>query len=277
MSKYFDALNRLEEFRITNERASNEILGLGHFLLDDGRYHSSLKDEIWVIYEQVFIAALDCNEIDYAKSLLLKIGVKFPNSLRFRRLAGMSLEAQGEFQQALEIYSKILEEDESHLSTLKRKIAVLKGQGLYTETIIELNKFLDISPLDKESWIELSNLYLNESLIEQAAHCLEELILIEPNNHIYHLKYAEIIYTIGNIELSLKEFCRVVELCPNHIRGFYGINLCTSRLLAKDSKEKELYKDLNALSAKQLLEGYSKKTASDTSKRLLEKYLKKAI
>ncbi|KAJ9086847.1 ER membrane complex subunit 2 [Entomophthora muscae] len=121
MSNYLAAVKRLKYLRQSNERLSQEVLSLGHFLLDRDRYVSSLGDEVWETYEQVFIAALDCGETDFAKAILLKLGGKFPESQRFRRLVGMSLEANGDFERALEIYDKILEEDESHLPTLKRK------------------------------------------------------------------------------------------------------------------------------------------------------------
>lgn len=60
---------------------------------------------------------------------------------------------------------------------------------------------------------------------QQAGFCLEELILLQPQNHFYHLKYAEILYTCDNITVALKEFCRVVELCEENVRALCGIKL----------------------------------------------------
>lgn len=53
--------------------------------------------------------------------------------------------------------------------------------------------------------------------------------MLQPQNHIFHLKYAEILYTQENIPLALKQFCRVVELCKDHVRGLYGIKLVRPR------------------------------------------------
>ncbi len=60
---------------------------------------------------------------------------------------------------------------------------------------------------------------------QQAGFCLEELILLQPQNHFYHLKYAEILYTNDNIPVALKQFCRVLELCEDNIRALCGIKL----------------------------------------------------
>lgn len=272
MSKFHEAVKRLRELRLSNERVSQEVFSLGHFLLEKKQNVSYLGSEVWDIYEQTFIASLDCGEFEFAKSILLKLGQKFPESQRFRRLVGMSLEAQGDFEKALEIYDKMLEEDEAHLPTLKRKIAILKAQGFYKKTILALNDYLNFSVLDKEAWVELSNLYLEDQLFSQAAHCMEELILIEPNNHLYHLKYAEILHTIGNIDIALKQFCRALELCPNHVRALYGIQLCTNKLLANCTEEKRnLLVELNVFSSKLLNAVYSKHAGAQNL-RILEDY-----
>jgi len=46
--------------------------------------------------------------------------------------------------------------------------------------------------MDWEAWLELSELYLSLLDYEKAAFCVEELILHNPNNHLYHQRYAEV-------------------------------------------------------------------------------------
>ncbi|KAJ9085904.1 Inositol phosphatase SIW14 [Entomophthora muscae] len=102
---------------------------------------------------------------------------------------------------------------------------------------------------------------------------MEELILIEPINHIYHLKYAEILYSLGNMDISMKEFCRVIELCPNHVRAFYGVHLCTRKLLLDcNETERKLLTDLNVFASKHLNTIYQKEAGPSGSK-ILEDYL----
>src|SRR3954471_14237567 len=46
-------------------------------------------------------------------------------------------------------------------------------------------------------------------------------LLLQTANHFWHLKYAEILWTMAEPVLTLKEFCKVVELQTDHVRGFY--------------------------------------------------------
>ena len=52
--------------------------------------------------------------------------------------------------------------------------------------------------------------------LEQAAFCLEELILLNPRNPQFLAKYSEVQQTLGNTALALKVTCRQAELDPNN-------------------------------------------------------------
>lgn len=49
--------------------------------------------------------------------------------------------------------------------------------------------------VDQEAWQELCDLYLGEQEYAKAAFCMEELILHNPHNHLFHQRLAEIKYT----------------------------------------------------------------------------------
>lgn len=49
---------------------------------------------------------------------------------------------------------------------------------------------------DQEGWHELCNLFLSEGDYAKAAFCMEELILHNPHNHLYHQRLGEIRYTM---------------------------------------------------------------------------------
>ena len=61
-----------------------------------------------------------------------------------------------------------------------------------------------------------------------AAHCLEELILLSPHNHLTYLKYAMTLYTMGGIEnltLARAYFCKVLDLHKDNTRALIGLKL----------------------------------------------------
>lgn len=60
-------------------------------------------------------------------------------------------------------------------------------------------------------------------MLAQAAFCLEELILLQPNLHYVHAQYAEILWLLGKEASALKYWCRSVELCSDFLRGWFGV------------------------------------------------------
>ncbi|KAF9582282.1 ER membrane complex subunit 2, partial [Lunasporangiospora selenospora] len=231
----------------------------------------------WPVYEQVAIAALDIGDDDLAQKCIKALEAQFPGSARVRRLHGMTLEAQGNLKDAGIIYKEILQEDETNVLAAKRQVMLLRAMELPSEAIGALVKYLDINYTDFEGWLQLADLYLDELMYPQASFCMEEAIMLQPQNHIFHLKYAEILYTQNSVALALKQFCRVVELCRDHVRGLYGIKLCTSRLLNEGSSkalaEHPLAIDL--LATERLLAVYSVPGAAASAKAASSKWIEK--
>lgn len=71
-------------------------------------------------------------------------------------------------------------------------ISCFKSQNKMKEYIIELNEYLKMFQADHEAWLELCDAYLSEMEYAKAAFCLEELILMNPHNHVYHQRFADV-------------------------------------------------------------------------------------
>ncbi|KAF9987910.1 ER membrane complex subunit 2 [Modicella reniformis] len=261
----------LQDLRASADRKPEVVVRLGKPLVETGAVRK-LDADAWLVYEQVAIAALDVGDDALAKKCIQALEAKFPESPRVRRLHGMQLEAVGKLSEAGEIYKAILNDDETNVLAAKRQVMLLRAMGLPYDAIGALVKYLDINYTDFEGWLHLADLYLEELMYSQAAFCMEEVIMLQPQNHIFHLKYAEILYAQENIGLALKQFCRVVELCKDHVRGLYGIKLCASRLL-KDGPLKETsvtsqedLKAMDLLATERLLQVYGSGNAAASAK-----------
>ncbi|CAJ0607885.1 unnamed protein product [Cylicocyclus nassatus] len=171
---------QLREWRETNARRSEEVVELWEHVVS--RSPSSLGDELWIVYEQVCVAALDCARLDLAGECISALNHRFPRSNRVLRLQAMHHEAADQFDTALALYERLIEEDPTNNSFRKRKVAVLLAQGMRLEAIRELNDYLKIFLNDSEAWLQLSELFLVESDFAKAAHCLEECVLAAPLN-----------------------------------------------------------------------------------------------
>ena len=110
----------------------------------------------------------------------------------------------------------------------KRKVALLRSLNRPVDAISQLTLLLDSFPHDAESWAELSDLYISLDMYSQAAFCLEELLLLQPNSYFVHAQYAEIIWALGKEGTALKYWCRSVELCGELFRGWFGLKMVTS-------------------------------------------------
>ncbi|KAI8338595.1 hypothetical protein BC941DRAFT_374061 [Chlamydoabsidia padenii] len=266
---YKEALEELKTYRLTNERRSENVAALGASLIR-GNYTSKLGDEVWPLYEQICIAALDVDDQELANVCIDHLQKRFgESSLRFRRLLGMRHEAAGRLDEAQATYDSILQEDETNMLASKRQIALLKARNKDQEVVEALTKYLDTYYDDFEAWLELCDVYLNQYMYDQAAFCCEELILLQPTNHIIYLKYAEILYTLKQYSLALKHYCKVLELCSDHVRALYGLHLCASKLL-KDNDVQHAG-NLHALAVERLLDVYQKQPQDQ--RQLVESYL----
>ncbi|KAF9184018.1 ER membrane complex subunit 2 [Haplosporangium sp. Z 767] len=273
-----NAAKVLQDLRASAERKPDVVVRLGKSLIQSGAV-MKLDADAWLVYEQVAIAALDVGDDELAQRCIQALEKKFPGSARVQRLHGMQLEADGKLTEAAKIYKAILSEDETNVLAAKRQVVLLRAMGLPSDAIGALVKYLDINYTDFEGWLQLAELYLEELMYAQAAFCMEEVLMLQPQNHIFHLKYAEILYTQDNIQLALKQFCRVVELCRDHVRGLYGIKLCTSRLMkATPSRDpaatsQDDLKAIDLLATERLVAVYGSGNAAPSTKAASTKWI----
>uniref|UniRef100_A0A914NVH6 ER membrane protein complex subunit 2 n=1 Tax=Meloidogyne incognita TaxID=6306 RepID=A0A914NVH6_MELIC len=100
--------NRREE----HSRRSEDVVEIWEFVLS--RYCAALGDELWVVLEQVAIAALDQARHDLAIDCIQQLHQQFPKSMRVTKLQAMRLEAIGNYEDADKLYEKLIEADETN-------------------------------------------------------------------------------------------------------------------------------------------------------------------
>ncbi|KAL3993889.1 Tetratricopeptide repeat family protein [Acanthocheilonema viteae] len=235
-----EAKNVLRKWREEHARRSVETVELWEHVLS--RHPRSLGDELWLVYEQVCIAALDLVRTDIVMECIQALQEKFPRSNRVLKLQAMRFEALERYDSAMHLYEQLIESDPTNMSYRKRRIAILKAQGNRQEAIRELNEYLKTFISDTEAWLELSDLYLQEGDYPHSAHCMEELVLSSPHNSLYLRRLAEIRYTQGgseNTELAKSYFEQAVRTNPSCSRSLYGIILCCINLSPKSSGQRK--------------------------------------
>ncbi|KAL9341702.1 hypothetical protein Peur_065027 [Populus x canadensis] len=250
-------------------RRSVKVLKHGLLILNDSKKRSILGPEEWTLYEQVAVAAMDCQSLEVAKDCVNALQKKFPESKRVGRLEAMLPEAKGSWGEAEKAYSSLLEDNPFDQVVHKRRVALAKAQGNLTGAIDLLNKYLETFMADHDAWRELAEIYISLQMYKQAAFCYEELILSQPTVPLYHLAYADVLYTLGGIENLLtakKYYSSTIDLTGGkNTRALFGICLCTSaiaRLSKGRNKEDKDSPDLQSLATAALEKEY-KQRASD--------------
>ncbi|KAF5822247.1 putative ER membrane protein complex subunit 2 [Helianthus annuus] len=229
-------------------RRSDKVLKHGLTILNDPKKRSALGPEEWSLYEQVAIAALDCQCLDVAKDCIKVLQKKFPDSKRVGRLEAMLLEAKGSWAEAEKAYSSLLEDNPLDQVINMRRVAMSKARGDILGAIDWLNKYLEIFMADHDAWRELAEIYVSLQMYKQAAFCYEELILSQPMIPQHHLAYADVLYTIGgleNLQTAKKYYASTIELTGGkNTRALYGICLCTCAIgqltKGKNNEDKEI-------------------------------------
>ncbi|XP_042068432.1 ER membrane protein complex subunit 2-like [Salvia splendens] len=253
-------------------RRSDRVFKYGSAILSDPKKRSALGLEEWTLYEQVAIAAMDCQRLDVAKEYIKILQGKFRESKRVGRLEAILLEAKGLWAEAEKAYSSLLEENQFDQVIHRRRVAMAKAQGNLSGAIEWLNKYLEIFMADHDAWRELAEIYVSLQMYKQAAFCYEELLLSHPTIPLYHLSYADVLYTLGGVEnlhAAKKYYAATIDLTGGkNNRALFGICLCASALAQltrgrnKDDKENS---ELQSLSAEALEKAYKQQSPTKVS------------
>ncbi|GAC75900.1 uncharacterized conserved protein [Moesziomyces antarcticus T-34] len=240
------AAHWLAEQRRRPIRAPHKTVRYGELIISKGGLASLQDDELWSLLEQVAIAAIETSRFDLAELCISRLTSRFPASQRVTCLQGMLLEGRGPASAAIEFYDAELAKDPTSLVLSRRRIAAIKALGEPTpKRVVEaLNRHLDTFYNDPEAWQELAETYADHAMYAQSAFALEELLLQVPQNTFFHLKYAETLYTNGDVARAYKAYLRVLELCQSDeaatkataqgpwIRALWGTKVTTAALIA---------------------------------------------
>jgi tetratricopeptide (TPR) repeat protein len=207
--------------------------------------------EYYSIMEQLIISYLDLAKYDDAKRYYQRLVTKFPTGSRIHKIKGQIQEYQGNYENAIYIYQKQLEIDPSYMPIAKRLAICLVAKGDRTKAIEILVAYVDTFMQDTEAWQVLAKLYCLQGLYQQACFCYEELLILKPKQHIYMLLYADLLSSLGKNDIALKYYCAVVDLIPNCLQGWLGIQILTKANNGLDCNS-EVSESLNNLSREQI-------------------------
>lgn len=206
----------------------------------------SLTDvEYYDLIELGFYLALVMGRDTEAKASVLLLVDKFGEdaSPRIAALKALLAQATRGTGEAIAVLSG---RRPNELVALKSRVALSRANSSSEKYVQSLLGFLDVCPLDVETWAELAECYSNMNHLDKAIWSLQEILIIQPFNYyaiarlaeVYHMSFKRDKNT-EHLQLSIKHFARSVELCAYFVRGWAGLFLVTK---SGDAKLNELAK-----------------------------------
>lgn len=246
--------------------------------------------------EQLCIASLDVGDIRLAEGCLAAIttagagGAKSAplvtkSSTRYRKLVGLYLEATGDYDNASALYQQLITENPSNSHAAKRQYCILAAQPKkQVEAMASLNEYLNNHPGDAAAWYQMYQVRLSVCDYEEAAYCLEEVILACPLDSKVHTLCGEAYATAGgltNTKLARKHLALAIQLNAKNVRAWFGLlsasesyleevqNLTTTssggggkngkRVAEEEEESIEVAKELIKLAGEKLMQVYNGK------------------
>jgi len=251
---------KLVEYRQKKIRSSQLVCDISKRILQLNPKWSKVADKHAAL-EQCTMAGIDAGDGSLAKRLFDMIQHDFPReaSRRAQRLYLMFFE-NTEIEEVWKARDALLEKSETDQIILKRDITTLIDRGDAEGAIKELCKHLETYQTDDDSWMCLSDLYLNQGLYERAAFCLEELVMKNPYTSHYHIRLGDIYYTwatldqgndkpqpqiLENLNSAKFHYAHAVRLTlkateGTNMRSLFGWMQCSRALNAIRNPRKEL-------------------------------------
>ncbi|KAH3663886.1 hypothetical protein OGAPHI_005289 [Ogataea philodendri] len=153
----------------------------------------------------------------------------------------------------VDLTSKPVSRDPKSLRLVEKRKVALKSSSP-TEYIENLLQYVDDSPLDYETWMELAEQYVDLGEYEKAYECVQEVLVGAPGAYVVWCRAGEICRKIYDKDARSKDvlkqaqrsFLRAIELCELHARSWCGL-LVTARDLKQTEIENLARTRLNQL------------------------------
>jgi len=89
-----------------------------------------------------------------------------------------------------EYFDDLIVEDRTNYDSRKQALTAFKAAYEWDDYVAKLNEYLKENPNDAEAWLELGDLYTERGQYLRALFCLEEVVMLTPDNDYYFLRLA---------------------------------------------------------------------------------------
>ncbi len=153
------------------------------------------------------------NKPDQALDALKKAMAKDPDSSFLKREFIIDLQNRKESEKALELAQQLAEKDPDNVENLLLLARLKKGNEKDLPELLE--HILRLSPTDKETFLRLGKVYMDEEKTPQALSLFSRMVKAFPDYYVAHFYLGEVQLTSGQPEAALASFHKTIQLEPD--------------------------------------------------------------
>lgn len=161
------------------------------------------------------------NETDLAQKALEKAIAKDPDSSFLQREYIICLQKQEKSGQAMALAQLLAEQYPDDVENLLLLARLKKGDE--KDMTILLERILDLAPEDKETFLRLGKVYMDEGMTLKAMNLFSRMASIFPDYYVAYFYLGETQRIAGNPEAAKQSYLKTLELEPDLIEPSFRL------------------------------------------------------
>ena len=175
---------------------------------------------------EIMRASSDLYNMSTSRRIIKILNTKFKENPKVFECHIKNLLKASANTQADSFLNHLLEKDLKNEKFNHLKLAYYKKNMTQEEYIDKLIQYLLVNFTDDKVWLELVEMYEVNLDFDKAIFCMEEILLLRPNDARIYIKLAELYFTLGSLpkfEIAKKYFCYVLIHQDDNLRALYGL------------------------------------------------------
>lgn len=169
-----------------------------------------------------------------AESLLKQSRRVAPNNTKVMELLGLTLVKQVKYEDAVDIYSELLDHEPENLDGINNLAYSYSNLGKRDEAVKLLREGIRLNPNKDSFWYHLAIQYKEQGDFEKAFALYDEAILLIPNSSDLYYHYGVALSEYGDYKKAIEQYNNALDLDPSHAPSHWNRSL--TLLLTKQYK-----------------------------------------
>lgn len=140
-----------------------------------------------------------------------------PQSVEARRHWGSFSLQQGDLQNAVDCFTRAIEQAPDHAESHRHLGIALQAQGQFAAAVACLERSLRLAPLEVSSWVALSEILLQSGELTTSLDCLHQALQLDPQHRPARLLLGNLLKQLGELDAAVGHFRYVLDHEPHHV------------------------------------------------------------